>query len=253
MYMRLVQAKSRPNSLFEIIQIYNQKIIPQIQKMPGCLCACLIQNELHKDEGVSMTLWDSQLHAEDYEQSGLFSKLLNEVKPFLLDSSEWKIQLSKDLKLEYQPIPEEPVLKAYTSFIQDDSKVLSKSELSLMYLRILYLKIKLGKMEEFKKIYKEKVFPILSGVKGCRYVFMTEGSQENNEALSLTIWDSKQDAIDFESSKLFDELIGRLKHTFSELFQWKMALEKESSIKVITSEDISSKYYTIVSGKSFNN
>lgn len=251
MYMRLVQAKSKPGLSLKIQQVYDEKIIPQLRKMPGCLCSCLIQNESHIDEGISMTLWDSQIHAEAYEQSGLFQKLLDEVKPYLSDSSEWKIQLSKELQLEYQPVPDEPVLKAYTSFVQSDSKIVSESELSLMHVRILSLKIKAGKMEEFGKIYEEKILPALRGVKGCQYAFMTKSMQEETEALSVTIWNSKEDAINYESSELFNELLDTSKDTFLELFQWKMGLEKETAKKVVTSEDAQSEFYTIVAGKSF--
>ena len=56
-----------------------------------------------------MTLWDSQSHADAYEKSGLFRELLEEAKPFLSSSSEWKIQLTEDFSLDYQPTPEEPV------------------------------------------------------------------------------------------------------------------------------------------------
>lgn len=252
MYMRLVHAKSKPDSSLKIQQIYDDKIIPRLQKMPGCLCSCLIQNEFHPDEGISLTLWDSQIHAEVYEQSGLFQELLNEVKPYLSDSSEWKIQLSKEMKLEYQPVPVEPVLKAYTSLIQTDSKMIPERELSLMYMRILSLKIKPGKVEEFGKIYEREILPALRSVKGCRYAFMTKGTQDQTEALSLTIWDSKEDAINYESSELFNNLIDKLKDTFSELYHWKIALEKESGKKVVTTEILVSKFYTIVTGKSFN-
>jgi len=252
MYMRLVYARSKPDLVWKIQQIYSEKIITRLKEMPGCLCSCLIQSDAHEDEGISMTLWDSQAHAEDYEKSGIFQELLGEVRPYLSDSSEWKLQLSKELKLEYQPVPEEPVLKAFTSFVQTDTKIPSESGSPLMYLRILSLTIKPGMMEEFRKIYKEEILSILRGVKGCRYAFLTESTQDKSEVLSLTIWDSKQDAIDYESGKIFDELMEKVKHTFTELFHWKVALEKESGGKVVTTGDPRSMSYTIVTGKFFN-
>jgi len=252
MFMRLVHARSKPDSIAIIQQVYAEKIIPRLQKMPGCLFSCLIQSDTHPDEGISLTLWDSQAHAETYEQSGQFQQLLGELKPYLSDSAEWKVQLSKDLRVEYQPVAEEPVLKGYTSMVQADTRILTKRELSSMYLRLFSLKIKAGMMEEFRKIYREEILPIMRGVKGCRFAFMTENIQEKTEALSLTIWDSKQDAIEYEKSELFTHLNDKVKHTFSDLYQWKMALEEEPDKKVITSEDPSSKHYTIVTGKSFN-
>lgn len=252
MFMRLVHARSKPDSIAIIQQVYAEKIIPRLQKMPGCLFSCLIQSDAHPDEGISLTLWDSQAHAEAYEQSGQFQQLLGELKPFHCDSAEWKVQLSKDLRVEYQPVAEEPVLKGYTSMVQADTKILTRRELSSMYLRLFSLKIKAGMMEEFRKIYREEILPVMREVKGCRFAFMTENIQEKTEALSLTIWETKQDAINYEQSELFAELNDKVKHTFSDLYQWKMALEEEPDKKVITSEDPSSKHYTIVTGKSFN-
>jgi heme-degrading monooxygenase HmoA len=252
MYMRLVYARSKPDLVWKIQQVYAEKIVPRLKEMPGCLCSCLIQSDAHEDEGISMTLWDTEAHADAYEQSGVFRQLLGEVRPYLSDSSEWKIELSKDLKLEYHPVPEEPVLKAYSSFAQVEEKVPSEREFSLMHIRIFSLTIKPGMMEEFRKIYKEEILPALRLVKGCRYAFMTENTQNKSEVLSLTIWDSKEDSINYEKSELFGELIKKVKHTFSELFQFKAALEKEARGKVVTTQDPYSLNYNIVTGKFFN-
>ena len=91
---------------------------------PGCLYIGLMQNEHHQDECISMTLWDSQKHVENYEKSGLYEELLQGVQPYLSDSLLGKIQLSKELKLEYQPVQEEPVVKSYAFLAKKDSKIL---------------------------------------------------------------------------------------------------------------------------------
>ncbi len=252
MYVRLVQARSRPGLTSKIQQLYDGEIIPRLRKMPGCLCSYLVQSDFYNNEGISITLWDSEAHAEEYEKSGLFKQMLDIVKPYLSDSSEWKIQLSKEHKLEFQQIPEEPVLKAYTSFAHADLKDQSDNRLTSMHLRVLSLTVKPGMMEEFRRLYKDKILTTLHKVKGCRYAFMTENIQDRSEVLSLTIWDSKQDAVDYENSEMFTALIDKVKHTFSGIFHWKVELEKESGDKVITTEDPHSRFYTIVTGKFFN-
>jgi heme-degrading monooxygenase HmoA len=89
-------------------------------------------------------------------------------------------------------------------------------------------------------------------VQGCRYAFLTEGVEERNEVISLTIWDSKQAADVYESSGLFRKLTKKVQHTFSELYQWKMAAERRSSVQVTTTEDLNVKGYHVVSGKTFH-
>ena len=113
MYMRLVQVKVKPEAIPNLQRLYEEKIIPVLHRMPGCLQASLIRSVHHVDECVSMTLWDRKEHAEAYEKSGAFSSLVKEAAPYLAGSSEWKINLSEDLTLKYEPEPEEPVVTAY--------------------------------------------------------------------------------------------------------------------------------------------
>ena len=69
-YMRLVHVRYQPDSLAKVQQIYDQSIIPRLQKTEGCLFASALKSEVHPGEGISMTLWKSRDHAEAYEKSG---------------------------------------------------------------------------------------------------------------------------------------------------------------------------------------
>ena len=251
MFMRIVHAKYKPELLTEIQKIFDNKIIPRLQKTEGCLCVCLIKSEIQRDEGVSMSLWDTQDHAEAYEKSGLYQEFLEELKPFLNNSSEWKIQLSKDLVLKYQSEEEEPVIKSYTSVLQENKKIPVWDKNHFMHVRIVSVKIQKGKIEEFKQIYNQEVIPALHKVEGFLYAYMTESHDEKDTILSVTIWNKKEDADEYEKSGMFNRITEKLKHTFSDLYQWKMKLEMESGRKVATSEDLTVKHYSIVTGKSF--
>ena len=251
MYMRLVQVKVKPEKLSEMGSLYESRVIPELQKMHSCLYASLIYSTHHPDESISLTLWETQSDAEAYERSGVYQQLVEESKPFLADSSEWKIQLSKDLTLEYGPVPEEPVVKSYVVATENHERIYPSEKPSQMYVRIVSAKIRSGKMEEFKRLYKSEVLPVLRTTKGCRYAFITEGVKERNEAISVTIWDSKEDADVYERSGLFDALKNRVRNTFSELYQWKMKLEHDVHRQVKTSEDLTVEGYNVVTGKSF--
>ena len=251
MFMRLVQVKVKSETADQLPLLYSNEIIPALQKTPGCLYASLIKSTHDTDEAISMTLWDSLDHAEAYEQGGMFQKLMNEVTPFLSDSSEWRIQLSKDFSLEYVPSREEPVVKSYkvkTSFPAPPSPEESAGPL---YVRILSVRLKPGKLEEFAALYNSEILPMLQKVQGCRYAFLTEGVKERNEILSVTIWDRKEAADVYEESGLFRKLTRKVQHTFSELYQWKLSVEKRSSVQVSSTEDLSVSGYNVVSGKVF--
>ena len=247
MFMRLVQAKYDPAALIIIRQIYDQKIIPQLQEMKGCLFACLIKSEMVTEEGLSLTLWDTQENAENYVNSGMYQLMVDQIKPYLQFSNEWKAQLSKDMKIEYKPVADEPVVTSYRTLAQFGEAI----PVELMYLRLLSLKIQEGKMDEFVTIYQQEILPMLKNVPGCRYAYLTTSSERKHEAISVTIWNSKQDVEHYENKGPFKTFLEKTSHTFSELYQWKIALENDQTGHVVTSDDPSTKYYSVVTGKSF--
>jgi heme-degrading monooxygenase HmoA len=250
MFMRLVQVKVKKESSDNLAELYAQRIVPELQKTPGCIYASLIRSTSNPDESISLTLWETAHDADVYEQSGAFQRLIAEAQPYFSDSSEWKIQLSKDLTLEYTPVSEEPIIRSYTETTPSADR-LSLTETSRLYIRILSVKLQPGKTEEFAKIYQSEILPVLRSVQGCRYAFLTEGVEERNEVISLTIWDSKEAAEVYEASGLFKKLTRKVQHTFSELYQWKMAAERRSSVQVMTTEDLNVRGYHVVSGKTF--
>ena len=67
----------------------------------------------------------------------------------------------------------------------------------------------------------------------------------------VTIWDSQEAAEQYESSGQYLACLTKLKHTFSRLYQWKMALERDKDLQVKTSDDVSLSHYTVVAGKCF--
>jgi len=250
MIMRFFQIRIKPDALLAYRKFYDEKVIPEFQKMEGCLYASLIQSSHHKDECISMTLWQSPDHAQAYEKSDIYQKLLEAERKYLADSSEWKVELSKEMKLEYKPIPEEPTIKAYSVEGQTDAKG-TVQEIRPMHLRIVSVKIQPGKIDEFRRLYSEEILPTLRTVKGCRYAYLTESEKEKDEFISVTLWDSKQDAENYEQGGIYQQLLEKAKHTFSDLYQWKMGLQKQTGGKAATSEDLTVDHYNIVTGRSF--
>lgn len=251
MYMRLVQVKVKPDRLGEQRRMYDEEVIPVLQKVPGCLFANLIESEHHPGECISMTLWHSREEAEQYERSGTFHELLRRASPFLAESSEWKIHLSEDLTLQYEPVPQEPVVKKYEVTASDNAGLPSRRQSTALFVRIVSPQIREEKLGEFKRIYTDQVLPTLRQVKGCRYAYLTENAQEEHRVISVTIWDSKQDAEAYEQGGVFAALKAKLEHTFAEVYQWKMQLEKDSGGQVVTSEEMTVDGYRVVAGKSF--
>ena len=251
MFMRFVHVKVKPESMGGMRRLYNEEIIPALHATKGCLYASLIQGVHHADECISMTLWETPGDAAAYEQGGVFAKLLHDAEPFFADSSEWKVHLTTDLELTYETVREEPVVDAYHVPASTNGSFPAGRTGGGIYVRIVSPQVRPGKMEEFKKLYTGEILPVMRSVKGCRYAAIIENAKDPGKVLSISIWDSKQDADDYEISGLFDNVTEKVKHTFSELYQWKMQLEKQTGRHVVTSDEITVEGYSVVTGRSF--
>jgi len=253
MFMRLFHLKTVSEKVGVLKSFYDAIVIPELQKIDGCLFAGLLLNNKDITEGISLTLWDTRQHAEDYEGSGLFEKLLNQAKPFLAESTEWKIQLSEDLEVEYKPGDYEPELKHFNVTVHERVKDDLFAQHSKMYIRIVSHILQKDKINEFRDIFVDKILPALQETKGCRYSYLIESMQQENEVISLSIWDTKEDALEYERSGKFDKLINFLRPTFSQFYQWKLTLGKDPAQKVSTTDDLKVSHYHVVTGKNLRN
>jgi len=251
MFMRLLQIKVNPTYNDEIAKFYRETVSPKLQTIPGCIFAVLIKSKPDENEFISLTFWQTQKHAENYENSSTFKELSDRVKPYLSDSSEWKIQLSEDMKINYLDEPEIPAAKKYTIDVQKEETDKIEIDNNKMFVRIVSIKVQESKMEELKMIYAQSIIPAFRKTKGCRYAFLTHSINENEDFLSVTIWDTKEDASNFEISDTYKTLLDKVKHTFSQFYLWKMSLEKQYNSHVKTSDDLTVGNYDIVTGRNF--
>jgi heme-degrading monooxygenase HmoA len=248
--MRLVRVEVKDGALDSLRELYSTRIIPALENATGCRYAGFVQSIHHPEQCLSLTLWDSQEGFRDYEAQGTFQQLMERARPFLCDSSEFTVRLSENLALEYVPVPNEPVVKAYPIAARSEISG-ERDEGNAMWLRIVSLKILPGKLDEFKRLYSEHSIPALRGVKGCRYVYLLESDERSHEVLSVTSWESKQDAEAYENSGLFEHLLKAQEHTLSGLYQWKRSLGKEMASKSATSEDMLVEHFSVLVGKNF--
>ena len=252
MHMRMLQVVVNPDKVAELQQMYEREVIPRLQTTPGCLYVGLTKSVRDADEYISMTLWESQKHAEEYAQSSVFAELMKGAEPYLAGSSEWRLHLSKDNVLEYEPVPVDPVVHAYSIAEQKVANVIPKQRVGPLFVRIVSPQVRPGKLEEFKRIFREEVIPVVRAAEGCLYAALTETANDSEHPVSLTVWNSLHDAEQYEQSGVFKALTAKVEQTFSGVYQWKMQLEKETKSHATTSDDMSVSGYQVVTGKSFS-
>jgi quinol monooxygenase YgiN len=251
MYMRLVQMQVKKDSIDKLSKRYTEEVIPRLGRTDGCRFAGLVQSAGSLDECMSLTLWESASAAEAYVESGTYAELLDSLSPYLAETSEWKVKLTEDQRIEYVPVAEEPAVKAYNVTLAQGDPGMAAANPAALYVRVLSVRLKPDGMEEFRKIYEREILPALYETSGCRYAYLTEDAAKPDEALSLTVWNRKEDADEYERSGRFGLLVKKISHLLAGLYQWKMSLGKETGRSAVTSEDMTKEGYQIIIGRSF--
>jgi heme-degrading monooxygenase HmoA len=252
MYLRMVQVRVKHGELANLRSVYESQILPHLAGVPGCFYAGLMQSIQEETECISLTFWTTKEDADAYGNSELFRSLLDITRPYFSESSESRIELSKDLTLEVVQVPDEPVVTAFEVEATDEDAERQKHQHGdPMWVRTVSLKLRPGMKETYRKFYINRIIPSLHTVKGCRYAYLTDNAAREDEVVSVTTWDSREDAETYERSQLFRDLLYESRHALSELYQWKMKREREDGERVATSEDLQIGRYTVLTGKLF--
>ncbi len=250
MHMRLLKVNIRKEDASGLGRLYEERIIPALQNTGGCLYACLMQSVHQPDHGISLTLWRSHEDASQYERSGLFMQLVAEARPYFADSTEWKLELSKDFTLEYTQGPAEPTVKSFSVSTTSAKVIPSKDKAPTAFLRIVSLHIKSGKFEEYKQLYEHDVIPALLATRGCQFSCLSTPTVDSNEAISVTLWNSRAEAEDYERKGTYAQLLKSVSHTLSDLTQLKMQ-SVGTMLPSVTSEDVEVDGFNLIASKSF--
>src|SRR5688572_3010323 len=84
-----------------------------------------------------------------------------------------------------------------------------------MYVRLTYLNFLPGKMEQAKKIYYDEVVPVIKKQKGNLDCRLLEPVDQDDDYVSMTLWDKQEDADAYHSGGVYQQLVDRVKNTFS--------------------------------------
>jgi quinol monooxygenase YgiN len=248
MLTRFFNVKIKTGKSREFKEFYDREILPTLQETRGCRYGSLIQSVEDPNDFIAFSLWDSADSIHEWENSETFAQLVDRAREYFAGSNEWRVQLTKDLKLEYTPMVEEPVVRSFQAATHAEPKEISRAATGPMYVRLTSLRVEQEKLSEFKEIYDSLIIPTLSRVEGCRYAFFVQSPKES-EVISVTIWDSKEHADVYEQGGTFDRLLDKVRPTLSQIYQWKMKLSEEAHATTVTSEEVDIKGYRVISGR----
>ena len=244
MYMRLVHLRVKPGKRRELREFYEQRVMSALGETPGCLYATLLEGRERADDWMSATFWQSYEKAEAYEQSGLPEQLLDESDEMLDRAVDWKVELQQNMRVESKTAKKSIEVEGYN--LADEMP--EEDAGSMMYVRIVSIKVDPERIGEFYQRYKALVLPELRKQKGCRFAFLSEEIEDSHHLLSVSIWDTEQAALRYEVSGEFDKLTRQLQDTFSRDFQWRMALAPSTGAGKSSLNEPDVRGYEIVTG-----
>ena len=83
-----------------------------------------------------------------------------------------------------------------------------------MIARLTFFNANPNDLEEFKKLYKGEIVPVIRNQKGNLGAWLLEPMNEKDQFISLTEWISNADAEVYESSGTYKELVNKVKSKF---------------------------------------
>ena len=82
------------------------------------------------------------------------------------------------------------------------------------FMRIGNFKAQPDKMDELLRIYQKEAIPIIKKAPGNVNAFILQKNDEENLFLACTVWETKEDAENYDKSGQALEMVSKIKHTF---------------------------------------
>jgi heme-degrading monooxygenase HmoA len=100
-----------------------------------------------------------------------------------------------------------------------------------MFLRMVTHAVQSEKQLEFAAAYERTILTALRSTSGCVFASLLQNTRNTRECISLTIWKSQQEALEYEESGLYRQLVDSIRSFFVETNEWKLELSEDLSLE----------------------
>ncbi len=83
-----------------------------------------------------------------------------------------------------------------------------------MYVLVAWGKLRLGTWEQYEHFYNERVVASTQGVKGLRERQLLRSTEDPDEGMSISYWDSQEDLLNYERSEVRQSLAQEAEHLY---------------------------------------
>jgi len=189
MFLRMVTHIIRAEESEQNARVYADSILSALRSTPGCAFASLLQNTQNAQECISLTIWNSRKESNEYEESGLYRKLVDELRPFFAESTEWKLELSENLSLEYTPVKVEPTVERFDDSVAGSDNI-SRLKAKPFAAHILEVTVKEDQSSAFETMFASDIHPKYQAHKGFIDLVLV---REHHKFHIVSFWDETVD------------------------------------------------------------
>jgi heme-degrading monooxygenase HmoA len=100
-----------------------------------------------------------------------------------------------------------------------------------MYLRTVTHAVQRDKLILMVDTYERNILSALRSTSGCIFASLLQNTDNVQECISLTIWKSPQESLEYEESGLFRQLVNSLRPFFIESNEWNLELTDDLSLE----------------------
>ena len=83
-----------------------------------------------------------------------------------------------------------------------------------MILRMAWGKVRFGTWDQYEKLYKSDVEPTVNSVKGLAVRELLRSTEDPDEGISITLWETEEDLKNYEASELQQSLSKVAEHLY---------------------------------------
>lgn len=198
MYIRLVWRSLRPGHWSAFEEYYKNTYMTGTSDTEGLRRPSLHRSTDNPDEGISMSLWE---HLEDM---------------LAFERNPTRLELARGLEEFYGPL-------AYPrgDYWVKHFEVVSDSPLGAYtdgVLRLVGGKLKPGSWQEYQGHYQQSVGAASQEIEGLRERHLLRGTEDADEAVSLSVWDSLDHMRNYETGESRQEVARQVEHLYTGLY-----------------------------------
>ena len=246
MFLRMVTHIIRAEDSEKNARTYAGSVLSGLRTTDGCVFAALLQESSNPQRCISLTIWSARDASVAYEESGLYQKLVDSLRPYFLETDEWKLELSEDLSLQYTPVRVEPSVEGFDETLVASGSLagLKRNPFAVHILAVSVLEEHVG---NFEKILASEIYNRYRHIKGFLELVTV---RQQRTFFVISFWDETVDLQSSSGVHSLDRLGESVSAMLPSFIQWKATHKHEAQLSA-SSEDVKASVYRCLTAEWF--